>query len=289
MRTLSCIGAGLLGKTLCQLLSSQVRIGQVINRSPLSSQNAVDFIGTGTPACFADIAPAAIWLIATTDDAIESTGQALYNSGVLKPGNIVFHCSGSVSSAAVFKFASDDIYTGSVHPIHSFANPSESLKCFAGTHCAVEGQPQATALLTHLFTALGALPFAIDADRKALYHASTVMACNYLVSLLETSQQMLLASGYPAKGSSPLEPLIRQTMDNFFKHDAKSALTGPIARGDDHVVASHLEAMAGEPNGDLWQQVYSALGSAAVPISAQQGQASTESLQAITKLLLPKK
>lgn len=289
MGTLSCIGAGLLGKTLCQLLSSQVRIGQVINRSPLSSQNAVDFIGTGTAASFADIAPADIWLIATTDDALEITGQALYNSGVLKPGTTVFHCSGSVSSSEVFKFPREDIYTGSVHPIHSFANPGESVKCFAGTQCAIEGQPQATALLTDLFTALGALPFAIDANRKTLYHASTVMACNYLVSLLETSQQMLLASGYPAVGSNPLEPLVRQTMDNFFKSDAKSSLTGPIARGDNHVVASHLAAMSGEPNGDLWRQLYSALGSAAVPISAQQGQASTESLQAITKLLLPKK
>ena len=64
-----------------------------------------------------------------------------------------------------------------------------------------------------------------------------------------------------------------------------SALTGPIARGDDKTVARHLAALEAEPDRPVWQQVYSALGNAAVPISAQQGQASAESLEIIQKLL----
>ena len=72
MPTLSCIGAGSLGKTICHLLSSQLEIQQIINRSPSSSQQAVDFIGTGTVGSFANLAHADIWLIATPDDDIEA-------------------------------------------------------------------------------------------------------------------------------------------------------------------------------------------------------------------------
>ena len=286
MHTLSCIGAGLLGKTLCHLLSRQLTIGQVINRSANSSQQAVDFIGAGSAGSLDNLLPADIWLIATPDDGIAAAGQALFESGVLEAGNIVLHCSGSLGANA-FQFASQGVSRASVHPIHSFANPSQSIQTFAGSHCAVEGEPQAVEVLSSLFNAIGALPFDIDGDRKVLYHASTVMACNYLISLLETSQQLLSASGVSSTEANPLEPLIRQTMDNFFASDAKSALTGPIARGDDKTVARHLAALEAEPDRPVWQQVYSALGNAAVPISAQQGQASAESLEIIQKLLTP--
>ena len=284
MPTLSCIGAGLLGKTLCHLLSNQLSMRQVINRSVASSQQAVDFIGAGRPASIDNLEPADIWLIATPDDAIAATGQALFESGVLRADNIVFHCSGSLGADAL-QFAKAGINRASVHPIHSFANPSQSRNSFAGSYCAVEGEPQAVEVLSSLFNAIGALPFNIDGSRKVLYHTSTVMACNYLVSLLETSRQLLAASGVDSSGANPLEPLIRQTMDNFFATDAKSALTGPIARGDNKTVARHLAALEAHPDHQLWQQVYTALGNAAVPISAEQGQASAESLEAIASML----
>jgi predicted short-subunit dehydrogenase-like oxidoreductase (DUF2520 family) len=286
MQTLSCIGAGLLGKTLCHLLSNQLSIQQVINRSMQSSQLAVDFIGAGRAAAVEDIQPADIWLIATPDDAIGEAGQTLLQSGALKPGTIVFHCSGALGAEAL-GFADPQVYRASLHPIHSFANPSQSLTSFAGTHCAVEGAPQAIEVLTPLFSAIGALPFTIESQRKVLYHASTVMACNYLVSLLETSQQLLSASGVDSSKANPLEPLIRQTLDNFFATNARSALTGPIARGDNNTVARHLAALDAEPDHQLWQQIYRSLGRAAVAISAEQGQASTESLEAIAQSLKP--
>lgn len=141
--------------------------------------------------------------------------------------------------------------------------------------------------MTPLFSTIGALPFTIESQRKVLYHASTVMACNYLVSLLETSQQLLSASGVASSKANPLEPLIRQTLDNFFATNARSALTGPIARGDNNTVARHLAALDAEPDHQLWQQIYRSLGRAAVAISAEQGQASTESLEAIAQSLKP--
>jgi predicted short-subunit dehydrogenase-like oxidoreductase (DUF2520 family) len=193
------------------------------------------------------------------------------------------HCSGSLSSQILYP-SGDNHYRASVHPIHSFANPENSLDGFSGTACAVEGDPYATAILTELFSAIGGQCFALKADKKTLYHAATVMACNNLVALLATSKQMLAAAGIDDQLQAKiLAPLIRQTVENTINNpDPATVLTGPVSRGDSHTVAAHLEAMAGRPQ---WQKIYSTLGEAAVDIARQQGYASDDELEQITALL----
>ncbi len=282
MPSLSCIGAGRLGKTLCRLLCEQTHIKQVINQSEASSQRAIDFIGAGTASGMSDIEPADIWLIATPDNQIETSYKALLHSGVLQKGTIVFHCSGSLDSS-ILQSETVPTISASVHPIHSFANPELSLKTFAGTYCAIEGE--ASEQLHGLFATIGGLPFTIDSQNKALYHASTVMACNYLISLLESSQQMLNAAAVSSGNGNPLESLIRQTLDNYLSTSASEALTGPIARGDSHTIDNHLKALSNLEDGQQWQQLYRELGKATLPIAAEQGQASSEDLLAIKALL----
>jgi predicted short-subunit dehydrogenase-like oxidoreductase (DUF2520 family) len=284
MITLSCIGAGRLGKTICRLLAGKVEIHQVVNDSLASAQRAVDFIGSGSAVSMADLQPADIWLIATPDGQIKLVYEQLKATGILHNNAIVFHCSGAIGSSVLY---SDDvkINVASVHPIHSFADPQKSLKDFSGSHCAIEGQANAVTTLKGLFEDIGAIPFIIDSQHKALYHTATVMACNYLVSLLEASQQILATAGVDGCDGNPLESLIRQTLDNYLSTDATSALTGPIARGDTKTITSHLQALAQNGDNQLWQQVYTALGKATLPIAAQQGQASKSDLQQIEKLL----
>jgi predicted short-subunit dehydrogenase-like oxidoreductase (DUF2520 family) len=201
---------------------------------------------------------------------------------VLQKGTIVFHCSGSLDSS-ILQSETVPTISASVHPIHSFANPELSLKTFAGTYCAIEGE--ASEQLHGLFATIGGLPFTIDSQNKALYHASTVMACNYLISLLESSQQMLNAAAVSSGSGNPLESLIRQTLDNYLSTSASEALTGPIARGDSHTIDNHLKALSNLEDGQQWQQLYRELGKATLPIAAEQGQASSEDLLAIKALL----
>ena len=47
-----------------------------------------------------------------------------------------------------------------------------------------------------------------------------------------------------ARALSMVEPLVRETVDNVFRLGTARALTGPLARGDDGVVAHHLDALA---------------------------------------------
>ena len=278
--TLSCIGAGRLGKTLCHLFAQHLHIGHIINCSEDSARLAVKFIGAGQ-ARRVPVDSADIWLIATPDNEIKAASAVLRTASVLRESDTVFHCSGALNAA---ELDISDCHTASVHPIHSFADPQQSISQFAGTPCGMEGNRSALDRLQLLFERVAAKPFVIDSQQKALYHAATVMTCNYLVSLLELAQKMLTAAGVsPQQGVNPLEPLIRQTLDNYFNTDAISALTGPISRGDTATVASHIQALQQQPNN--WQQVYRALGNTTRAIAAKQGQASAENLSAIDRLL----
>ena len=278
--TLSCIGAGRLGKTLCHIFAQHLHIGHIINCSEDSARLAVKFIGAGQ-ARRVPVDSADIWLIATPDNEIKAASAVLRTASVLRESDTVFHCSGALNAA---ELDISDCHTASVHPIHSFADPQQSISQFAGTPCGMEGNRSALDRLQPLFERVAAKPFVIDSQQKALYHAATVMTCNYLVSLLELGQKMLTAAGVsPQQGVNPLEPLIRQTLDNYFNTDAISALTGPISRGDTATVASHIQALQQQPNN--WQQVYRALGNTTRAIAAKQGQASAENLSAIDRLL----
>ncbi|MFB0995595.1 MAG: DUF2520 domain-containing protein [Porticoccaceae bacterium] len=287
--SLSCLGAGHTGSTLCKLLSAHLQINQVINRTHSSAHEAVKFIGAGEAIgidnqSYTNLKPADIWMLTCPDDQLQAVGDSLLNAGVLQPGNIVFHCSGAISSGIFSQARAVDIGIASLHPVHSFADPKLSLQHFAGTSCAIEGDSSALEVLSGLFKAIGADLFSIDRDKKALYHASTVMACNNLVSLLELSKLMLSQSGVNLeKQHNPLQALIHQTLNNYFDTDAKRALTGPISRGDTNTIETHLTALEKAP--EAWRQVYSGLGSIALDISATQGKASTEDLKIIADLL----
>lgn len=291
--TLSCIGAGRAGKTLCRLFAEQqsefdLSIQQIINRSESSAAEAISFIGQGQAAAsFDNLLAADIWLIATPDNEIETVSERLAQSAVLRKGDIVFHCSGSLSSQIISSQAlsssADSVYRASVHPIHSFAHPQNSLTDFAGSSCGVEGDQQACDILTALFTAIGGRCFTLNADKKVLYHAATVMACNNLISLLSLSQQMLEAADVEsAAADNILQPLIENSLNNYFHSGGAAALTGPISRGDSKTVEAHIESLKAHPD---WQRIYSNLGEIAVSLSAQQGFASDKQLVTISSLL----
>jgi len=287
--SLSCIGAGRTGSSLCNLLAKHVTIKQIINRSAASAEYAVNFIDAGDPIALNDTGyqkfqPADLWMIATPDDHIEEAVQLLVDSDVLQADNIVFHCSGAISSKVLSRLNVGGVHVASIHPIHSFANPENSIANLKKVPFSIEGDAEAIDLLNHLCIAIGGQPFAINSASKSLYHAATVMACNNLVSLLEISKGMLVQAGVDVKHSgNPLDLLIQQTVTNYLSSGAQKALTGPIARGDVDTVVSHLLALQSTPDG--WQDAYRGLGKMAVNISAKQGQASPEQLQDILQLL----
>jgi predicted short-subunit dehydrogenase-like oxidoreductase (DUF2520 family) len=252
--TLCIVGAGKVGRTLARLWHDAhcVVVHDVLNRSQRSAEEACTFIGAGRAiASYSDMHPAAIYLIATPDDDIEQTCNALAATGLLNPASIVFHCSGAKTSAILHAAAHCGATVASVHPIRSFANPEQLITHFAGTYCGAEGDPRALAILGKLFAAIGGNMVAINSEHKILYHAAAVLASNYLVTLLDLAQHTYMEAGVaPDAALQLMEPLVRATVDNVFKLGPRAALTGPIARGDMATVRLQQDAM------DVWQPKY---------------------------------
>jgi len=245
--SLSIIGAGHLGMTLGRLWanSSAVRIQQILNRTPASTEAAIAFIGSGEPAASIEqLAPSDVTLISVPDDAIAACCEALAASGKLSATSIVFHCSGARNSTELIAATRQGAAVASIHPVRSFAQPEQSAANFTGTLCGVEGDVRALQILTALFNAIGAQFVPVKADQKVLYHAAAVFACNYLVTLQDVAQATYGYAGIPPDVALRLaEPLVRATIDNIFSHGPAQALSGPIARGDMATVTRQLDAL----------------------------------------------
>lgn len=286
-KTLNIIGAGRAGRVLAALWHRQhtFAIQDVFNRTPHSARDAVAFIGAGRAAdALAAMRAADVWLLATPDGELSRAAAALAAGGLLRAGDVVFQCSGALPSSELRAVVINNAQVASVHPLKSFANAADAVATFAGTHCAAEGDATALALLKPAFERIGARVTEIDPQFKTVYHAASVMVCNYLTALMEAGLQCFDKAGLPrATASAMMAPLVRETVDNVFKLGTVAALTGPIARGDSAVVARQLEALREfDPR---IADIYRALGVMAVELSRAQGGAGEQALRDLEKQL----
>lgn len=244
---LNLIGPGRLGQTLARLWQEAgcVEIAAIVGRDASRAEAAAGFIGGGTTTSLAAMPPAELTLLSTPDDQLSAAVAALAAQETLRPGDVVFHCSGALGSDMLVPLAQQGALTASIHPLKSFARPELAIGDFAGTCCAHEGNPAALARLLPLFEAIGGRCFAIAPEHKTLYHAGAVLACNTLVALMEASLRAMEAAGLPRDLAWPaLRPLVEGTVHNIGTLGTAQALTGPVARGDADTVARQMTATA---------------------------------------------
>ncbi|MCU6434092.1 DUF2520 domain-containing protein [Undibacterium sp. Jales W-56] len=235
-KNLNIIGAGKVGQVLGHLFAQHQVFSMldVCNRSATSAERAVALIGAGRAVNgAAQLRAAEVWMLSVPDDQIATTCQALVDAGMIQAGNILFHCSGAKASTALSAASAIGAAVASVHPVCSFANVAHLARNFSGTVCSLEGDEMALASLLPAMQGIGARTVQISAANKLLYHAGSVFASNYLVSLLELALQAYQAAGIaPELAMAMAQPLAQQSLSNVFQLGPAQALTGPIARGD---------------------------------------------------------
>lgn len=166
-------------------------------------------------------------LLAVPDSAIAAVAADI------PIGPWVAHVSGATPLAAL----DPHVKRFSVHPMQTFtrARGAEQLD---GAWAAVTGEsPEASSIAWWLAETLGLRPFALQDDRRAIYHAGASIASNFLVTIYRAAAKAVEAAGAPPE---ILVPLMMRTIENHFD------LTGPIARGDWATVDKHIDALARE-------------------------------------------
>lgn len=287
MKTLNVIGAGRVGRTLARLWNEArvFAVQDVLGSTPQSAHAAVGFIGAGRAvAAIEEMQPADVWLLTPPDAKIAPCCARLAESGKLRNGDIVFHCSGALSSRELAAAAGRGALVASVHPLKSFADPRLAAGSFSGTYCAAEGDAAALAVLRPAFEAIGGRVAGIEPEQKVFYHAASVIVCNYLVALMEAGLRCYEKAGIAREtAQAMMEPLVRETLDNVLKLGTVEGLTGPIARGDDALVARHLAALG------AWDArlaaLYRELGVVALDLARRQGKADAAAFDRLRELL----
>jgi predicted short-subunit dehydrogenase-like oxidoreductase (DUF2520 family) len=163
-------------------------------------------------------------------------GQIAAAAAAVPDGPLVGHCSGATGLEAL-----GDREGFSLHPLMSVPTGSEP-SVLRGAGAAVDGTSErAVETACALAEALGLRATRVEPADRVAYHAAAAMAANFLVALEACAERLAETAGVSRE---QLAPLVLATAQQWAAMGPEAALTGPIVRGDEVVVARHRETVA---------------------------------------------
>lgn len=281
------IGCGRLGISLAAFLSMQGFIPKAFSsKSRESAQKAVELTGRGQvyerPSDAAKTC--SLVFITTPDTLIKPVCETIAHENGFSKETVVYHLSGALSSCILESAKKKGASTGSIHPLQAFAPYQKGQESpFKGINISIEGDDRAVELGKEIVNALKANSFTIPTHAKTLYHASAVVASNYLVTLEHFALELLKQADLSEENAYEiLEPLIMGTLNNIKARGSINALTGPVARGDDEIVLRHLSDI--DKKLPYFSDLYRLLGKHTLDIAKKRGEISDVSQQKLANL-----
>lgn len=278
------IGAGRLGTALAVLLQrAGHEIVGVSGRGDTRNRAGrylpgVDVLDPQVAASKAELV-----LIALPDAEIEGACSDLVRGGALTVAQTVAHVSGALGLAALAPAAGAGARTLALHPLQSFPTVEAAIEHLPGSGMAITGSDvEASGLGERVARDLGAVPFALADEARALYHAAAVFASNYLVALVALAERLLEEAGVE-DALQRLLPLARASLENAASLGPASALTGPAARGDAATIELNLSALARSAPEAL--ETYVCLARAALDLAQDSGSLGPEARHAVDEVL----
>ncbi|MBW1941112.1 MAG: DUF2520 domain-containing protein [Deltaproteobacteria bacterium] len=281
-------GCGKVGTALGKVLISQgYRLTGLSCKNASSAQKAARILGTNhfSTVAWEITEHSDIVFISTPDSVIQETCFNIAQHKGFSQNTVVLHCSGALPSTILSAAKTCGAFTGSMHPLQSFADSKTDGNPFAGIVVSVEGDEKAVNTAREIVKDLGADFAGIKTESKILYHAAAVAASNYLVTLLDLAFNLIEEAGIARKDAFKiLKPLVEGTLDNIEKAGIPAALTGPIARGDIETVTRHLDEI-GQKKPELLS-LYRTLGLHTIDIALSGKTISESTAKNLKKILL---
>ena len=163
-------------------------------------------------------------------------GSIAAAAATVAPGPLLGHCSGATGLDVL-----GDRERFSLHPLMSVPAGSRPA-VLRGAGAAVDGSsPRALGTARALAEALGMRAARVEPEDRVAYHAAGAIAANFLVALEAFAERLALTAGVTRE---QLAPLVLATARQWAELGPRDALTGPIARGDEAIVARHRAAVA---------------------------------------------
>ncbi len=241
------VGAGVLGSGLALALSAAGwRVAAIASRSQSSAERAASLIdGCAVGENAQAVADACDLVFITTPDAAitEVSGAVTWQAG-----QGVAHCCGAASTELLATATKSGASVGAMHPFQTFAaidGPGQAAERLHGVTFAISATGWLEEFLPNLARSLGGRGIEIPDDMRPLYHASAVLSCGYLATLLDAAVGLWTNMGFTEEdGVRAAVPLARATIEAIERQGPASAVTGPVVRGDSATLAAHLELLS---------------------------------------------
>jgi predicted short-subunit dehydrogenase-like oxidoreductase (DUF2520 family) len=249
------IGCGRLGASLARALAAAgYRVVALAGRDPARPRALAGAIPGARAVAPEEAARSAeLLLLAVPDAAVEELASAL----PWRPGQAAVHCAGALDLAPLAAAAAAGAARGCLHPLQAFPEPGGSPQRLRGVTIGVEAAEADGSALGALLEALAldvgaARTLRLEGVDRARYHAAAVLASNDVVALAAAAGRAWALAGLPAEQAAPaLGPLLVGAAEAVAAlppgEPLRTALTGPLVRGDVATVRGHLDALAGEP------------------------------------------
>ena len=241
------VGAGVLGSGLALALRAagwQVRA--VASRTRTSAERVASLIegcsALRNAQAVADTCD--LVFITTPDSAIAGVSGAM----TWQADQGVAHCCGAASTELLATAAMSGASVGAMHPFQTFAaidGPGQAAERLQGVTFAISATGWLQEFLPNLARSLGGKGIEIPEGMRPLYHASAVLSCGYLATLLDAAVGLWTSMGFTEEdGVRAAAPLARATIEAIERQGPASAVTGPVVRGDAETLAAHLELLS---------------------------------------------
>ena len=237
-----------------------------------------------------NVADACDLVFITTPDAVIAEVAASVN---WRDGQGVVHCCGAASTellqpAADACLPSAYLALGAMHPFQTFAalsDPAEAARRLSGVTFAVSATGWLADYLPSLAQRLDGHAIVIPDELRPLYHASAVLACGYVTTLLDAAVSLWTRMGFTeADGVQRRRPPgPSATIEAIAAAGPSAAVTGPAVRGDANTIVAHLAALSQHAPELL--PLYRQLTQASIPLARAKGvsEADLVALASITR------
>ena len=231
---IAIIGAGSVGSNLHYAMSKQGIRAELVHARPL----------TADPSAVASLPQADCYIYTVVDHVLREVVSLVH-----APNALHLHTSGSMP---IDVFGPDKPHAGVLYFFQSFSREI-MIEDWSGIPCFIEGRNiDDIAAIYSLAQCLTSRIYEANQHDRERLHVAGIFANNYTNLMYRIAAEVLSDTQIPFEA---LLPLIDQTAAKVHKIKPIDAQTGPAKRGDEKVIAHHVEVLATTPYAQLYREL----------------------------------